>query len=41
MVASFNDVYGICTQENGSMRRAAYQLAVKRILHAERLRGNL
>lgn len=41
MVASFNDVYGICTQENSSMRRAAYQLAVKRILHAERLRGNL
>ncbi|MDO8724456.1 MAG: Glu/Leu/Phe/Val dehydrogenase [Candidatus Methanoperedens sp.] len=41
MVASFNDVYGICTQESGSMRRAAYQLAVKRILHAERLRGNL
>jgi glutamate dehydrogenase/leucine dehydrogenase len=41
MVASFNDVYGICTEENSSMRRAAYQLAVKRILHAERLRGNL
>lgn len=41
MVASFNDVYGISTQENGSMRRAAYQLAVKRILYAERLRGNL
>ncbi len=41
MVASFNDVYGLCAQENSSMRRAAYQLAVKRILHAERLRGNL
>ncbi len=41
MVASFNDVYGICTQENTTMRRASYQLAVKRILHAERLRGNL
>ncbi len=41
MVASFNDVYGICAEENSSMRRAAYQLAVKRILHAERLRGNL
>lgn len=41
MVASFNDVYGMCMQENRSMRRAAYQLAVKRILHAERLRGNL
>ncbi len=41
MVASFNDVYGLCAQENSSLRRAAYQLAVKRILHAERLRGNL
>ncbi len=41
MVASFNDVYGMCIEENCSMRRAAYQLAVKRILHAERLRGNL
>jgi glutamate dehydrogenase/leucine dehydrogenase len=41
MVASFNDVYGIATEENTTMRRAAYQLAVKRILHAERLRGNL
>lgn len=41
MVASFNDVYGMCINENSSMRRAAYQLAVKRILYAERLRGNL
>ncbi|MDD5617163.1 MAG: Glu/Leu/Phe/Val dehydrogenase [Candidatus Methanoperedens sp.] len=41
MVASFNDVYGMCIEENCSMRRAAYQLAVKRILHAEKLRGNL
>lgn len=41
MVASFNDVYGMCNEEKSSMRRAAYQLAVKRILHAERLRGNL
>ena len=41
MVASFNDIYGMCMEEKGSMRRAAYQLAVKRILHAERLRGNL
>jgi glutamate dehydrogenase/leucine dehydrogenase len=41
MVASFNDIYGMCTEEKSSMRRAAYQLAVKRILHAERLRGNL
>lgn len=41
MVDSFNDVYGISMQENSTMRRAAYQLAVKRILYAEKLRGNL
>lgn len=41
MVASFNDVHVMCSEENCSMRRAAYQLAVKRILHAEKLRGNL
>ncbi len=41
MVASFNDIYTMCTEEDCSMRRASYQLAVKRILHAEKLRGNL
>jgi glutamate dehydrogenase/leucine dehydrogenase len=41
MVTSFNDVYALCQEENCSLRKAAYQLAVKRILHAERLRGNL
>jgi len=34
-------VYGLCHEEGCGMRRAAYQLGVKRILHAERLRGNL
>ncbi|VVB87503.1 Glutamate dehydrogenase [uncultured archaeon] len=41
MVNSFKDVFSLCEEENCSMRKAAYQLAVKRILHAERLRGNL
>lgn len=41
MITAFNDVYGLCHEESCRMRRSAYQLAVKRILHAERLRGNL
>jgi len=41
MVKAFNDVYALCHEENCSIRSAAYQLAIKRILHAERLRGNL
>jgi len=41
MTAAFNDVHAICQEENRGLRKAAYQLAVKRILHSERLRGNL
>ncbi len=41
MINAFNDVFSFCHLEGCRMRRAAYQLAVKRILHAERLRGNL
>ena len=41
MTTAFNDVYALCSEERCRMRRAAYQLAVKRILYAERLRGNL
>ncbi len=41
MINAFNDVFGLCHRESCRMRRAAYQLAVKRILHAEKLRGNL
>ncbi|HXX57411.1 MAG TPA: Glu/Leu/Phe/Val dehydrogenase [Thermodesulfovibrionales bacterium] len=41
MITAFNDVHALCREESCRMRRAAYQLAVKRILHAERLRGNL
>lgn len=41
MVSAFNDVYALCHENDSNMRRAAYQLALKRILHAERLRGNL
>ncbi|MDA8431974.1 MAG: Glu/Leu/Phe/Val dehydrogenase [Nitrospiraceae bacterium] len=41
MISAFNDVYGLCHEEKCRMRRAAYQIGVKRVLQAERLRGNL
>jgi len=41
MITAFNDVHSLCGEGRCRMRRAAYQLAVKRVLHAERLRGNL
>lgn len=41
MITAFNDVQTLCKGMRCRMRKAAYQLAVKRILHAERLRGNL
>jgi len=40
MITSYNDVHGHCRETRCSMRKAAYELAVKRILYAERLRGN-
>jgi glutamate dehydrogenase/leucine dehydrogenase len=41
MIHAFNDVRCHCRETRCRMRTAAYQLAVKRILNAERLRGNL
>lgn len=41
MIHAFNDVRGHCREMRCRMRTAAYQLAVKRILNAEKLRGNL
>ncbi|HEY9245883.1 MAG TPA: glutamate dehydrogenase, partial [Candidatus Methanoperedens sp.] len=41
MVASFNDVHVLCQEKNCTLRESAYQVAINRILHAERLRGNL
>jgi glutamate dehydrogenase/leucine dehydrogenase len=41
MITAFNDVHGLCKEIQCRLRKAAYQLAVKRILYAERLRGNL
>lgn len=41
MLTAYDDVRTQCSKKKDRMRRAAYQLAVKRILHAERLRGNL
>jgi glutamate dehydrogenase len=41
MITAFNDVYALCNEEGCRMRRAAYRLAIKRVLRAEQLRGNL
>ncbi|MBE0523163.1 MAG: Glu/Leu/Phe/Val dehydrogenase [Methanosarcinales archaeon] len=41
MISSFNDIFKLYEQNNYTMRRAALGLAIKRILHAEQLRGNL
>ncbi len=41
MITAFNDVHTLCKETQCRLRKAAYQLAVKRILYAERLRGNL
>jgi len=41
MITAFDDVHAMCHQESCRLRRAAYRLAVKRVLHAERLRGNV
>lgn len=41
MKTAFNEVYSLCDEKGCRMRKSAYQLAIKRILHAERLRGNL
>ena len=41
MTTAFNDVHRLCKEIRCRLRKAAYQLAVKRILHVERLRGNL
>jgi glutamate dehydrogenase/leucine dehydrogenase len=41
MITAFSDVHALCRETQCRLRKAAYQLAVKRILYAERLRGNL
>ncbi len=41
MISAFDEVYAICMEETTPMRKAAYKIAIKRILSAERLRGNL
>jgi glutamate dehydrogenase/leucine dehydrogenase len=41
MITAFNEVHSLCNEKGCRMRKSAYQLAIKRILHAERLRGNL
>lgn len=41
MIAAFHNVHKSCREDQCRMRKAAYRLAVKKILNAERLRGNL
>jgi glutamate dehydrogenase/leucine dehydrogenase len=41
MTNAFNDVHARCRETRCRMRKAAYEIAVQRILQAERLRGNL
>jgi glutamate dehydrogenase/leucine dehydrogenase len=41
MKTAFLDVHNHCREPRCRMRKGAYELAVKRILNAERLRGNL
>ena len=41
MITAFHEVYSVCQEDNCTMRKAAYKIVVKRILNAERLRGNL
>lgn len=41
MTTAFNDVNDHCREAKCRMRKAAYELAVTRILKAEKLRGNL
>jgi len=41
MITAFNDVHRHCREKHCRMRKAAYELAVKRLLQAEKLRGNL
>ena len=41
MTTALHDINSLCKGTQCRMRKAAYELAVKRILQAERLRGNL
>lgn len=41
MITAFNDIHTLYKEEKSTMRKAAYTIAVKRILRAERLRGNI
>jgi glutamate dehydrogenase/leucine dehydrogenase len=41
MIGAFDNIYSSCEKDRCTMRKAAYKIAVKRILSAEKLRGNL
>ncbi|MCC8194764.1 MAG: Glu/Leu/Phe/Val dehydrogenase [Deltaproteobacteria bacterium] len=39
MKRAFEDVWGICQEKKVTMRMAAYMVAIKRVVHAKKLRG--
>ena len=41
MIDAFDNIYSSCEKDQCTMRKAAYKIAVRRILSAEKLRGNL
>jgi glutamate dehydrogenase/leucine dehydrogenase len=41
MITAFDTIYASCQEERSPMRKVAYKIAIKRILKAEKLRGNL
>ena len=41
MISAFENIYSVSEQEQSTMRKSAYKVAVKRILGAEKMRGNL
>jgi glutamate dehydrogenase/glutamate dehydrogenase (NAD(P)+) len=41
MITAFDNIYSSCEKDQCTMRKAAYKIAVRRILSAEKRRGNL
>jgi len=41
MITAFDSIYSSCVEDRCTMRKAAYKIGVRRILNAEKLRGNL
>ncbi len=41
MIKAFDDIYSLCEEEKCTMKKAAYKIGIKRLLMAEKLRGNI